>query len=97
MNARKIIKQQQLSPQDIDRIIQMAWEDRTPFGAIEAQFGVSESQTIELMRYEMKPSSFRMWRRRVQGRATKHRKKRGFRAGRHRCSRQRSISSNQVS
>lgn len=57
---------------DIDRIIEMAWEDRTPFDAITAQFGLSEQQTIELMRREMKPSSFRMWRARVQGRKTKH-------------------------
>ncbi|MEZ0612125.1 TIGR03643 family protein [Fibrella sp. WM1] len=57
---------------DIDRVIEMAWEDRTPFDAITAQFGLSEQQTIELMRREMKPSSFRMWRARVQGRKTKH-------------------------
>lgn len=52
----------------------MAWEDRTPFGAIEYQFGLSEDETIALMRKEMKPSSFKMWRRRVSGRTTKHRK-----------------------
>jgi uncharacterized protein (TIGR03643 family) len=62
----------QLLPADIDRIIEMAWEDRTPFEAITAQFGLSEQQVIELMRREMKPTSFRMWRARVQGRATKH-------------------------
>lgn len=61
-----------MSPADIDRVIEMAWEDRTPFDAITAQFGLSEQQTIELMRREMKPSSFRMWRARVQGRKTKH-------------------------
>ena len=58
----------------IDRIIEMAWEDRTPFEAITFQFGISEQQTIELMRTEMKASSFKMWRERVQGRATKHAK-----------------------
>lgn len=64
--------QQNLTPDEIDRVIEMAWEDRTPFDAITSQFGLSEQQTIELMRREMKPSSFRMWRARVQGRATKH-------------------------
>lgn len=61
-----------LSEADIDRIIEMAWEDRTPFDAIEIQFGLAEQEVIELMRREMKPSSWRMWRARVQGRATKH-------------------------
>ena len=51
-----------LSETDIDRIIEMAWEDRTPFDAITAQFGVSEAEVIALMRKEMKASSFRMWR-----------------------------------
>ena len=64
-----------LSAEDIDRIIEMAWEDRTPFDAILAQFGVSEGETIALMRKNMKRSSFKMWRARVQGRATKHLKK----------------------
>lgn len=63
-----------LDTRDIDRIIEMAWEDRTPFEAITFQFGLKEQEVIELMRKEMKPSSFRMWRERVQGRATKHRK-----------------------
>ena len=53
------------SPQEIDRIIEMAWEDRTPFEAIEFQFGIKEQAVIELMRTEMKVSSFRMWRKRV--------------------------------
>ena len=61
-----------------DRIVEMAWEDRTPFEAIEFQFGLSEPQVIELMRREMKPSSFRMWRKRVQGRNSKHRQKRSY-------------------
>ena len=56
----------------IDRIIEMAWEDRTSFEAIEHQFGLSESEVIILMRKEMKSSSFRMWRARVSGRKTKH-------------------------
>ena len=64
-----------LTEQDIDRIIEMAWEDRTPFEAIEQQFGLSEADVIKLMRREMKASSWRMWRARVQGRATKHQAK----------------------
>lgn len=67
---------EQRSPAEIDRIVEMAWEDRTPFEAIAFQFGLSEAEVIALMRQEMKPSSFRMWRARVQGRNTKHRKKR---------------------
>jgi uncharacterized protein (TIGR03643 family) len=68
-------KIKELSPEDVDRIIEMAWEDRTPFDAILSQFGVTEGETIELMRRNMKQSSFKMWRARVQGRATKHSKK----------------------
>jgi len=63
-----------LSKDKISRIIEMAWEDRTPFDAIEFQFGLSEKEVIELMRKEMKASSFKMWRKRVSGRSTKHRK-----------------------
>jgi uncharacterized protein (TIGR03643 family) len=58
---------------DIDRIIQMAWEDRTPFEAIMSQFDLDESGIIDLMRRYLKRSSFNMWRRRVAGRKTKHR------------------------
>ncbi len=60
------------SPEDISRIVEMAWEDRTPFDAIERQFGLNESAVIELMRSHMKRSSFLMWRKRVTARATKH-------------------------
>ncbi len=82
---------------EIDRIIEMAWEDRTPFDAIETQFGINESQTIRLMRLNMKPKSFRMWRERVQNRATKHTKKRNFELGTHKCTLQKSISMNKIS
>jgi uncharacterized protein (TIGR03643 family) len=58
--------------EDISRIIEMAWEDRTPFEAIELQFGLKENDVREIMRNEMKPSSFKMWRKRVSGRKTKH-------------------------
>jgi uncharacterized protein (TIGR03643 family) len=61
-----------LSAADIDRVIQMAWEDRTSFDAIEAQFALNESEVIKLMRTELKRSSFEMWRKRVTGRKTKH-------------------------
>ncbi len=65
-------KIQNLVDSDIDRIVEMAWEDRTPFEAIEAQFGLSEQDVIMLMRQEIKPASWRRWRARVQGRSTKH-------------------------
>jgi uncharacterized protein (TIGR03643 family) len=68
-------KIKQIGEAEIDRIIEMAWEDRTPFDAIKAQFGISEGETIEIMRRNIKRSSFKMWRARVQGRATKHSKK----------------------
>ena len=58
-----------------DQIIRMAWEDRTTFETIKEKTGLTEAQVIELMRKEMKPSSFRMWRKRVSGRITKHRKR----------------------
>ena len=86
-----------LTEREIDRIIEMAWEDRTPFDAIFFQFGITEKEVIVLMRKELKPSSWRLWRERVQGRATKHLKKRTFTEGRHKCSRQRVISNNKVS
>lgn len=71
-----------LSTEDIERIIEMAWEDRTPFEAIEAQYGLSEKDVIQLMRKQMKSSSFKMWRKRVNDRATKHWHKRKFSVGR---------------
>ena len=58
--------------EDIDRIIEMCWEDRTPFEAIEFQFGLKEKEAIELMRKNLKKNSFRVWRKRVSGRKTKH-------------------------
>jgi uncharacterized protein (TIGR03643 family) len=58
--------------EDTSRIIEMAWEDRTPFEAIEVQFGLNESGVVALMRQQLKPSSFRMWRKRMAGRVTKH-------------------------
>ena len=62
-----------MDAETISRVVEMAWEDRTPFEAIAEQFGLSEADVIKLMRRHMKPSSFRMWRKRVSGRKTKHR------------------------
>lgn len=81
----------------IDRIIEMAWEDRTTFEAIQIQFGLKEQQVIALMRREMKPKSFTMWRKRVQGRKTKHEKLRTFEKGRFKCTRQKTITNNSIS
>ncbi|MDJ0760606.1 MAG: TIGR03643 family protein [Woeseiaceae bacterium] len=72
-----------VDPAVIDRIIEMAWEDRTPFEAIEAQFGLNESSTIRLMRQELSPSAFRRWRARVSGRNTKHATRRPKGVSRH--------------
>lgn len=68
---------QQIDQATIDRVIQMAWEDRTSFDAIQRQFGLDESAVIRLMRSTMKASSFKMWRTRVTGRKTKHQALRG--------------------
>jgi uncharacterized protein (TIGR03643 family) len=87
-----------MDPKDIDRIIEMAWEDRTPFEAIELQFGLSEGQVIALMRKELKRSSFNLWRKRVNsGVSQKHAKKRNPAITRFRCSLQKTISMNKIS
>ena len=75
-----------LSDADLSRIVEMAWEDRTTFEAIEAQFGLNESAVITLMRAQMKASSFRMWRKRMAGRVTKHGALRSPDVQRHRAS-----------
>lgn len=85
-----------LDERSVDRIIEMAWEDRTPFEAIKFQFGISEKEVIDLMCRSLELTSWRRWRRRVQGRKTKHLQKRNFTAGIFKCSRQKSISNNQV-
>lgn len=58
---------------DVSSVIQMAWEDRTSFETIKERFGFSESDVVRLMRTELKPNSFRLWRERMKGRVTKHR------------------------
>ena len=70
--SHKLNNKAQLEPSNIDRVIQMAWEDRTSFDAIERQFGLNESAVIRLMRASIKASSFKIWRARVSGRKTKH-------------------------
>jgi len=83
---------------DIDRVIEMAWEDRAPFEAITIQFGLSEADTIKLMRTELKRTSFNLWRERVNsGVSQKHLKKRSTEIMRFKCSRQKSISMNKIS
>jgi len=87
-----------IEQKQIDRIIEMAWEDRTPFKAIDYQFKLSEFEVIKLMRKHLKPSSFRMWRKRVNsGVSQKHLRKRNPEISRFMCSRQRSISFNKIS
>ena len=98
VNEGKIkISSPELSAEVIDRIIEMAWEDRTTFDAIEVQFGLKQQDVIKLMRKEMKASSFKMWRERTKGRSTKHAALRGDEVDRFKCSRQRTISNNKVS
>ena len=83
---------------ELDRIIEMAWEDRTPFEAILYQFGLPEKEVIKLMRGNLKESSFKRWRKRVNsGVSKKHLKKRNPEMTRFKCSRQRAISGNKIS
>jgi uncharacterized protein (TIGR03643 family) len=86
-----------LSLIDKDRIIEMAWEDRTSFEAIEMQFGLKQQDVIKLMRKEMKASSFKLWRERTNGRSTKHELLRSDDVDRFKCSRQKTISHNKIS
>ncbi len=87
-----------LSERDVDRIIEMAWEDRTPFEAIKLQFNMTEKQVIKLMRSNLRERSFKNWRQRVNsGVSQKHLKKRSKEIDRFKCSRQRSISFNKIS
>ena len=83
---------------ELDRIIEMAWEDRTPFEAIRFQFGLPEKDVIGLMRRYLRPKSFKRWRKRVNsGVSQKHLKKRHPVITRFKCSRQRAISGNKIS
>ena len=82
---------------EVDRIIEMAWEDRTPFEAIFNQFDLTEKEVIIVMRNNLKTSSFKLWRKRVTGRKSKHLKLRNKDIGRFKCSQQRNISNNKIS
>lgn len=87
-----------MTDREIDRIIEMAWEDRTPFEAIEFQFKLSEAEVIKLMRRELKPNSFKLWRKRVNsGVSQKHAKKRNSEINRFKSASQRTISNNKIS
>lgn len=88
---------QNLSDIQIDRIIEMAWEDRTPFDAIKFQFGLSEADVKALMKKELKFSSYKLWRERVENCKTKHVAKRDESIDRFKCNRQRNISNNKIS
>ena len=84
---------------EIDRIIEMAWEDRTSFDAIYKQFNVQEKEVIKIMRSNLKKSSFKLWRKRVSGRKTKHLKvlnNDGIKTLRFKCTRQKNISNNRI-
>ncbi|WP_290791391.1 TIGR03643 family protein [Flavihumibacter sp. UBA7668] len=87
----------QLTDIDIDRIVEMAWEDRTPFEAILVQFGLTEKEVITLMRRQLLKKSFERWRKRVQSRSTKHKRLRNKEVIRFKCSRQKTITNNKIS
>ena len=86
-----------LTDSQIDRIIEMAWEDRTPFDAIKFQFGLVEADVKALMKKELKWSSYKLWRTRVENCKTKHSAKRNTDIVRFKCTRQRTISNNKIS
>ena len=97
-SSLEIMREKGFSERQLDRIIEMAWEDRTPFEAIVFQFGLAEKDVIKLMRGNLKESSFKRWRKRVNsGVSTKHLKKRSTEITRFKCSRQSAISGNKIS
>ena len=77
-----------MNQDNLNRIIEMAWEDRTPFDVIYKEFDITQNELERLMRNNLKPSSFKLWRKRVSGRKTKHIAKRSNQIDRHRCDRQ---------
>ncbi|NRB64622.1 MAG: TIGR03643 family protein [Saprospiraceae bacterium] len=93
----KLEEKYNLSDRDVDRIVGMAWEDRTPFDAILEQFGVPEKDVIRLMKQEMKLRNWKKWRARVQGRKTKHRALREMEVKRFKSGSQRFITKNHIS
>lgn len=96
--SRLGIEYSKFTERQLDRIVEMAWEDRTPFEAIEFQFDLAEKQVVKLMRWHLKESSFKRWRKRVHsGVSIKHLKKRSSEVTRFKCSRQKAISGNRIS
>ena len=93
----QVIEKYQLDERAIDRIVEMAWEDRTPFEAIQFQFGLTEKDVIRLMKNQMKLRNWKKWRARVQGRKTKHAFIRNPEVGRFKCTLQRQITGNKIS
>ena len=91
------IQNEPLTDIQIDRIIEMAWEDRTPFDAIKFQFGLAEADVKALMKKQLKFSSYKLWRERVENCKTKHAAKRSEDIDRFKCNRQRGISNNKIS
>ena len=77
-----------LNKEETNRVIEMAWEDRTPFDIIYKEFDITQNELERLMRNNLKPNSFKLWRKRVSGRKTKHIAKRSNQIDRHKCDRQ---------
>ena len=97
-SSLEIIQENSFTERQLDRIIEMAWEDRTPFEAIKFQFAIAEKEVIKLMRGNLKEASFKRWRKRVNsGVSTKHLAKRSQDITRFKCTRQRAISGNKIS
>ncbi len=97
MEIEDLIPQKKLSEEDISRVIEMAWEDRTTFDAIKIQFGLSESAVKVIMKHNLKFSSYKLWRKRVENCKTKHAKTRLISINRFKCNLQRNISLNKIS
>ena len=97
MADEELVNKNTLSAEDIDRIIEMGWEDRTSFDAIKYQFGLSESQVRKMMKAQLNFRSYKLWRKRVEACNTKHQKKRSTEINRFRCTRQRAITQNKIS
>ena len=93
----KLVEKYSLTEIDVDRIVGMAWEDRTSFDAIKRQFGLSESEVIELMKLETTLRNWKKWRARVQGRKTKHEALRSEEVDRFKCRLQKQITRNKIS
>jgi uncharacterized protein (TIGR03643 family) len=96
-SIKKILVEHELTERDLNRVVEMAWEDRTPFEAIEMQFGLKEVEVIRIMKHQMKLKSWKKWRARVQGRKTKHRRLRRNNTGRFKSKQQRHVSLNKKS